>query len=62
MAKILTLTCFIFPDSEKYPAWKDKLEHILISPVAMPADVGSSRVADGQKVSEMINGPKYRKR
>ena len=56
MAKILTLACFMFPDSEKYPDWNDKLERMLVSAGAMPEDVGSSRITDGRKVSEMING------
>ena len=55
-AKILALACFMFPDSEYYPDWSDKLEHMLVSSTAMPEDVGSERTVDGRKVGELING------
>ncbi len=55
-AKILALACAMFPDSEKTPDWSDKLERMLVSATALPEDVGSERIVDGQKVGEMIDG------
>ena len=55
-AKILALACVMFPESEKTPDWRDKLERILVSATALPEDVGSDRIVDGQKVGEMIDG------
>ena len=55
-AKILALACFMFPDSQKAPDWGDKLKRMLVSATAMPEDVGSERIVDGEKVGEMIDG------
>ena len=55
-AKILTLACAMFPDSERFPAWSDKLERLLVSATAMPEDVGSEKTVDGKKVGELISG------
>ena len=55
-AKILALACVMFPDSEKTPDWSDKLERMLVSATALPEDVGSEQIVDGQKVGEMIEG------
>ena len=55
-AKVIALACAMFPDSEKCSDWNDKLERMLVSATAMPEDVGSDRIVDGQKVGDMING------
>ena len=55
-AKILALACAMFPDSEKLPDWNDKLERMLVASTALPGDVGSSRIVDGKRVGDMIDG------
>ena len=55
-AKILALACAMFPDSDKVPAWRDRLERMLVSSAAMPEDIGSERIVDGRKVGGLIGG------
>ena len=55
-AKILALACAMFPDSEKLPDRKDKLERMLVSSTAMQEDLGSEKIVDGRKVGDMISG------
>ena len=55
-AKVVALALFMFPDSEKCPDWSDRLERMLVASTAMPRDVGSDRMVDGQKVGDMIAG------
>ena len=55
-AKILALAGAMFPDSEKAPDWRDKLERMLVSSTAMQEDLGSEKIVDGSKVGDMISG------
>ena len=55
-AKILTLACAMFPDSEKQPDWRDKLERMLVSSTALPEDVGSDKTVDGKRIGDLIDG------
>ena len=55
-AKILALACVMFPDSDKLPDRKDKLERMLVASTAMQADLGSDKTVDGRKVGDLISG------
>lgn len=55
-AKLLALACLMFPDAEEYEDWRYKLEHMLVSSTAMPEDVGSGRMIDGERIGDWLGG------